>query len=351
MTASDRESLGIGPWVTRNPATVQCCENVTAAVRIMARLRIGAVLVMDGQELVGIFTERDLVKIMDGDPVKPMDRTLGEVMTPHPVCVEIGEDFNGVYEKMTSHSIRHLPILEDGKLTGIVSIRDLARYYQNRLEAECSEARRQVEELERLTGIALDERMKSLVAEIGRYKELAVTDPLTGLYNKRYFLTRLSEEVERANRYEQDLSMLFCDVDHFKKVNDDYGHAFGDEVLKRMAGLFSCGMDRLHVVSRLRKSDIVARYGGEEFVTILPETDLAGAVRAAEKVRGIVEKTGFEADGKAIRITISFGAAQYVPSLANGDGLIRAADAALYRAKQNGRNRVEAAVPGEGPSR
>ncbi len=190
-----------------------------------------------------------------------------------------------------------------------------------------------------------------------RLEELTVRDPLTGLYNRRYFQDRLTHEVQRARRHGRPLGLLIVDIDHFKQINDTYGHQAGDEVLRSIA---------LLLVNQTRATDITARYGGEEFVAVLPETDAHGALRVAEKLRESVAVTplyhleqGFLGelprpdDAAAITCTISIGVASFdAKRMADASELVRAADEALYAAKQAGRNRVMAAwmLPGKPPS-
>ena len=337
--------MASGAWVSANPATVQAGESLGRAVEIMARLKIGAILILDGESLVGVFTERDLIRSFCENPRDAADRPVSEFMTKDPVCAQASEGYDAVYLKMQTHGVRHIPILDGRRLVGIVSIRDLTRAYQNRLEAEALDARRRIDDLERLSNLKEDEKLRTLLEEIDRYKELSVTDPLTGLYNKRYFVSRLTEETARASRYGERLSLIFCDVDHFKRINDNFGHAAGDLVLQQVARILARGMDPFDILSRLRKSDIVARYGGEEFVAILPETGCQGAAKAAENVRQAVEQREFRLDGQTGAITMSFGVAEFEPSMRESDELIRNADAALYRAKDKGRNRVEVFGP------
>ncbi len=165
-------------------------------------------------------------------------------------------------------------------------------------------------------------------------RELALRDGLTGLYNHRYFQEVLEAELSRASRYGHPLSLLFIDIDYFKKVNDTYGHPAGDSIL--------CAVSRL-LVKLVRHSDIVARYGGEEFAVIMPETDSRGARVIAQRLRRGIGQEQITYRESSISITISIG-------LATTDGrnpvmerkkLIESSDRALYRAKQNGRNRVE----------
>jgi len=164
-------------------------------------------------------------------------------------------------------------------------------------------------------------------------QELAATDPLTNLANVRTFRQSLTDELESALRYEHPVSVLMADLDHFKKVNDTYGHPCGDSVLKEAASI---------MLKVMRKVDIVARYGGEEFVVIMPQTDTDSATRAAERLRVAVEGCHFDGLPAAGDVTVSIGVATLVKGVETDmDGLIKQADEALYKAKMNGRNRVE----------
>ncbi len=154
----------------------------------------------------------------------------------------------------------------------------------------------------------------------------AVTDVLTGLKNRLYFNQRVNEEFERFKRYETKLSLLMIDIDHFKRINDTYGHDIGDEVLKKVSS---------ELQNQLRKIDLIARWGGEEFILLLPETEIDEAVNVAEKLRGKVEALIFE-NGEVI--TISIGASMLLES-ETIESWIKRADKALYHAKRQGRNR------------
>lgn len=169
-----------------------------------------------------------------------------------------------------------------------------------------------------------------------RLAQLAITDGLTELYNHRYLHERLDSEVERSNRTGLPLSLLMIDVDNFKHYNDLNGHPAGDAVLRKVARILSEGR---------RLNDVVARYGGEEFAILLVDTPSAAAVQLAETLRQRVERERF-ANGETQpggRLTISLGVASYPEDAASAPALVAAADVALYRAKNNGRNRAEAA--------
>lgn len=163
-------------------------------------------------------------------------------------------------------------------------------------------------------------------------KRLSNTDHLTQLYNRRYMMEVLEREFQRSQRKASPISMVIMDIDHFKRVNDQYGHQNGDLVLSTIARL--AREDR-------RSYDVAVRYGGEEFVLVLPETSHDEATMVAERLREKVLQISFSGELRELRVTISMGVATYPASnLATIEDLIREADAALYRAKQGGRNRV-----------
>lgn len=164
-----------------------------------------------------------------------------------------------------------------------------------------------------------------------RVQSLAITDGLTGIYVRRHFLERYAEDFARSKRHGLKLSVLMIDLDHFKQCNDTYGHLVGDIVLKEIAKIMK---------DFVRQVDLIGRYGGEEFVLALPDTDRNSAIAVAERIRQEVERHKFRAYDETIAMTISAGVATYPD---NGDDvqvLIDKADQALYRAKEEGRNRV-----------
>ena len=166
----------------------------------------------------------------------------------------------------------------------------------------------------------------------GEVQQLAVTDSLTGVHNRRYFFELAEREFERARRFKRPLSALMLDIDHFKRVNDTYGHAVGDRVLRALAQ--QCRQS-------LRDIDLLGRYGGEEFSVLLPECGLDGASTAAERVRRCVAEMQTETDRGQLAVTISLGVAAVAEDCPNLAFMLNRADIALYSAKKNGRNRVE----------
>ena len=165
-----------------------------------------------------------------------------------------------------------------------------------------------------------------------RLQRLAALDPLTSVYNRRFGMARLREEFGRAVRMNMPLGILIFDIDHFKEVNDTYGHLVGDRVLTRVAQV-ARGV--------IREGDILLRYGGEEFLAVLPAAATADVTMLAERIRRIIEETSFIDGDQTLHVTISLGAAAYPETdITDEQDLIRSADKALYHAKQTGRNRV-----------
>jgi two-component system cell cycle response regulator len=164
--------------------------------------------------------------------------------------------------------------------------------------------------------------------------KISYTDHLTGLYNRRHLMEILDKEFMRAKRNGNSFSLVILDADHFKRINDKYGHQAGDSVLAIIASVFR---------KELRCYDTAARYGGEEFIALIPDSNADEAARVAERIRKAIESTTFTGDKAGLRVTVSLGVAQYPsPGVDSIEALIREADKALYRAKVNGRNRVEA---------
>ncbi len=162
-------------------------------------------------------------------------------------------------------------------------------------------------------------------------KELSITDGLTELYNKHYFLEVFDKEFERAKRFNNNMSLIMMDIDFFKSVNDTYGHLQGDTVLKEMGSI---------IKQNIRKTDFPARYGGEEFVILAINADIQNTTKLAEKIRKVVESHSFKAETEPLKLTVSFGVATATETVRHQVDLIKMADDALYQAKKSGRNKV-----------
>ncbi|MGA1870773.1 MAG: diguanylate cyclase [bacterium] len=187
------------------------------------------------------------------------------------------------------------------------------------------------------SGMRILELEKKLSGALKKIKIMAITDELTGSYNRRYLIKSLNKEIGRCKRYKRHFSIAMFDIDHFKKINDIYGHHIGDNALREIA----------RTIETVIRSDLdwLARYGGEEFVMVFPETDLNGAQKVIERIQGTLASLTIPQAPKDLKITVSFGITAYNPLENNNKNLfaqdiIKAADQYLYRAKKEGRDRA-----------
>lgn len=237
----------------------------------------------------------------------------------------------------------------EGQIIGIFGVvRDITEEHQLKAELEdlwasSEHERAQLEHQAAELVNTIEEREETrqqLLEEVQRRKELeeklrhlASTDPLTNISNRRHFLDVAKREVARALRYNHSLSVVCWDIDHFKKINDTYGHAAGDDAIRAIS---NAGVDQCR-----QENDLLGRMGGEEFAFLLPETNLKSAHILAERLRAAIEMTGIPIDGKKKYLTCSFGVAERLPEETDITETLKRADQALYRAKEAGRNRVE----------
>jgi diguanylate cyclase (GGDEF)-like protein len=219
-------------------------------------------------------------------------------------------------------SLMACPLIAKGKMIGILYVDDFIHRQFTSREASLfwligSIAATTIEKARLLENAAL----------------MAITDELTGLYNHRYFVQRLSHEVNRASRYDLSFALAMLDIDDFKHYNDDNGHLKGNEVLRQLSAL---------LIEQCREVDVIARYGGEEFTIIMPETSQSEATRMVDRLREAVARHAFKSNGKngGRHLTMSAGVATYPKHSRSAHLLIEQADAALYEAKRLGKNRV-----------
>lgn len=248
-----------------------------------------------------------------------MDRKLSLLVT------DLAQDsrFKTVRSGNEVRSVLAAPIVVERQLVGLIRL--------NGFEPQMFS----VSDLRILEALSL---MASLALEnlqlISRLHEGAVRDNLTGLYTHRFFEERLNEEILRAGRYQTEFCLLLMDIDHFKRYNDTYGHAAGDQVLVRFAQVLQ---------SQVRSVDLLSRYGGEEFVLILPQTSLPQAREMAERIRQAIAAEVFQFGPEAAtqeRVTVSIGLSSFPQEATIASQLVRVADYRLYQAKEGGRNRV-----------
>jgi diguanylate cyclase (GGDEF)-like protein/PAS domain S-box-containing protein len=234
--------------------------------------------------------------------------------------VELKEDQVIQVAGVDNRTILGIPLIHRGESLGVLSVQaaDPNAYTKSQVKL--------VETIAQQTSIAMDNAKL-----FEKMQQMTITDGLTGLYNRRYFNLILEKEVERAKRYKSPLSLVMMDIDHFKVVNDTYGHLAGDELLKVFSKICQ---------EPLRQTDTMFRYGGEEFVLLLPETKLDEAFNAAERVRDLIEKTVFPTNKGDVQITIGAGVSEFGEQFSSQDDFIESADASLYAAKDAGRNCV-----------
>jgi two-component system cell cycle response regulator len=236
--------------------------------------------------------------------------------------VSMPEDvsLDGVLAQFRPHEALVLPATYKGVPLGVIVLGSEESFTQD--QRLCADL------FSKALGLALN---NSFTHE--RLQKLAALDPLTGVYNRRFGLSRLNEEYERAVRANAPLGILMIDVDRFKRVNDTYGHFVGDRLLKSVSTT---------IRSALRQGDVLMRYGGEEFLAVLPAASGQDLTYVGERIRRAVGDTVIREGDQTIRATVSVGGATLLaPTVADGDSLVRLADSALYRAKQTGRDRVE----------
>ncbi len=222
--------------------------------------------------------------------------------------------------------------LEDATTTVFSHLDQMTEQLNQYCEKQQQSSEQLVSQMEKLSEQlrATEDEASRLKDDLAEQRVRAQTDPLTNLPNRYSYNERLTQEYNRWRRYRHALTLVIADIDLFKQVNDDYGHAFGDKVLKEIASFLSAGV---------RESDFIARFGGEEFIILLPETNLVDATRAMNKIRLGITKLQIKHNNKTVAVSLSFGLSEF-----DNDDTTKAvferADKALYRAKEKGRNRV-----------
>ena len=325
----------------QKPPEIQ--EDTSATIAVMLRVLPPprAMLVFEDDALLDHFETTIAADVLDGEVVADeleAVRLLGSEFYPV-IITDNQELIRKVRARQTNRApyILYVAELDEGheREAGLIAGADDCigrRAPERELLARVGAARR-IAELEAVLRVTLVENRK-----------LSTTDDLTRVASRRFFTKHFPREVERAARYGRALSLILCDIDHFKNVNDTLGHAGGDEVLRQFGS-------RLQDALR-HGVDWVARIGGEEFAIVLPETNYEHALDVARKLRCAVANKTFEAQGRSVEITASFGLCglESVPPGVRkiAENLVKIADAALYRSKNSGRNRVTATTfPGE----
>ncbi len=267
------------------------------AAQVLLKLRLGALVVTDdANTMVGIVSERDLLPVVASCDPDAAEALVSDVMTRSVISCSPDDEVTYLLHLMNENAIRHMPVLDAGKLVGILSIRELTKAYEL-LQIEAN------------------------------------TDPLTQVSNRRPFLKTLETQFDRAQRHGLPMSVAMLDVDHFKRINDTYGHDAGDKTLQQLSRM---------LIREFRTIDLVGRLGGEEFALVFPDTDLIGAYAACERLRSTIQASEILADANRIRLTVSIGLTEISEQASAAAALLKRADELLYVAKNSGRNQVMA---------
>jgi diguanylate cyclase (GGDEF)-like protein len=271
--------------------------------------------------------DKDKIRIPKGEGIAGKVADLGV-----PMLVENIEQDPRIGKKSRSRyktsSFVSVPLKTEQRIMGVLNLTDKTTgeaFNEEDLQLAQAFAAHAAAVLER---VALSEQMDKL-------KKLSITDDLTGLFNRRYLLDRMEEELSRSQRYDRQMSILMLDLDHLKQFNDSFGQPTGDRILAGVA---------VTIMNSIRSIDIAARYGGDEFVVILPETDMDTALLIAERIRSSIAETPPTAtrdNASPVRLTVSIGIACCPQHGETVDGLLKCVDEALYRAKDRGKNRTE----------
>ena len=306
----------LGNEIVMENAVDYAGRKVLASTRYIPQMDWGLVLKIDEKEIDSLIQKtRDVIYLLEA------------VIVVLAVLVGVGVSFYVSYpiERLANHS-NHVAT---GKFEqypdspGWKEIKDLTKHFNFMVKS--------LKDLNENLNNKVNERTEELAVANKKLVELTITDPLTGINNRRFLTARLESELERTNRYGQDLQVCLLDVDHFKSVNDTWGHDVGDDVLRIIAN---------HLKQTMRETDIVARFGGEEYCLVLTETSADEAKVFLERVRKQIANLELPVQQDVIRVTCSFGFASWTKG-DNQDEIIKKADLALYKAKNKGRNRIE----------
>lgn len=282
----------------KDPCVVKCIRPDDTLLKMAQKLRehkIGALLVTDeNDKLVGVISERDLVRAVTEFGNELVHRPVSDVMTRSVITCGSEDSVLDILATMNEKTIRHIPVVEGERIRAMISIREF--------EHAC----------------------KHLQAQ-------ARTDELTGLANRRHFMESLEKEFSRYQRFRTPFSVAMLDIDHFKHVNDSFGHDAGDRVLNALAKV---------LVRELRTFDGVGRLGGEEFAILFANTEIDKAELVCQRLMAAVRAEEVVTDEGAIRFTVSFGLAEVTANTKDSGSVMKRADKLLYDAKSSGRNRI-----------
>ena len=301
-------------------------------------------IVNESNKLVGIIDYRQLsisvLKQLSKKTTKNIEAVLNKeisfYMNKDFITAYPEDDLEKIFDNMLKNKTEYIIIVDNkNHPLGVANLYDL---YETVIKLKIRNIGLNISLIEEKSSMEKDNVIKNLIKEIDTLNAQSTIDALTGLYNVRFFNKVIDEEVERAIRYNYNMSIMFMDLDHFKNVNDIYGHDCGNFILHEIGKLLNNSSDNISI---LRKSDIAIRYGGEEFLVICPNTKKEQAYILAERIRKTIEKKSFFYEKNIINITISIGVSEYKPSSKKAiSDTIKESDSAMYEAKRMGRNKV-----------
>lgn len=299
--------MKIGAVMAKDVMATNKEEPILSLLERMNKNRIGAVIVINKENMpIGIVTERDIIHALVSYREKIFTKQVQDIMSAPVLTLDPDQDIDSAAILMTLNGIRRIPITVNNRLVGLITYRDLT----NAL---------------RKSYFSLEEKAEEL-------QDMANKDPLTGLFNKRFINDELKRQFDSAVKSGTSMTVIMIDIDHFKIVNDTYGHQCGDYVLKTLSVILQ---------TKSREINIVGRYGGEEFIIIGPISEYKSSLFFAERLRSAIEDTVFNWDSHDFHITISAGICVLNSAIKDAKTMVKLADEALYDAKNNGRNQVK----------
>lgn len=296
----------IAYFMTRQVVTSRLETPLAKIVETIHELKVGSVVILDEEGVpAGIITAKSIIDALHQSGGRALDRSAKEVMSAPLITLGPDDVLLLAAEIMLEKKVKRLPVVKNGKLHGLISYRDITR--------------------------ALLENNLRLTIASKKLEEKANKDGLTQLSTKSVVFDALKSYIEISRSTSETLAALMIDIDHFKYINDTYGHLCGDEVLKDLASILQRGT---------RKPNIVGRYGGEEFIVVVPQVSTEQALAFANRLHGEIAGHVFRCKDVELNLTVSIGLAMWTSSIESELELIQMADEALYLAKRTGRNRV-----------
>lgn len=291
------------------------------------------------KKIFGVVTYNNLFAVLAKQMKKKnigclANQDISKLVTKNYIKVPFNTNTNDVFDMMIDKKLDYAIVVDDKDFP--IGIVDIYTLYDIIIKLKIRNIRLSIDNIELESYIEKDRFIKELKKEIDILNEQSIIDHITNLYNIRYFYKVIEEEAERANRYKYTISLIFMDLDHFKNVNDIYGHDCGNLVLHEIGRMLTSPSDNI-----LRRSDISFRYGGEEFIIICPNTNKQEALIVGERIRKTIENKVFNYESQDIKITISIGISEYRHnSKISIFQCVKESDIAMYEAKHRGRNRV-----------